>query len=117
MASIGNGTTTITDLVVTGVRLQRVTSTVTHTIVGRSAPLAVLGATSARAGVIIFRVATLGTVEALVTLCQGKVCTLTAVEHPSISGMSFVVQDWASSEIERGSDHWWWELQLGLAEV
>lgn len=117
MASISNGTTTITDLPLIGVALQRVTATAVHNVIGRSSPIAVLGTISARSGVLTFRVASLSTIESVVTLVQGKRCVLTTTEQPALTGMPLVVTDLDYRLWDRGTAGWWWDLQVAFAEV
>ena len=111
-------TVLVAGLVLTTYTARRATSTVVHNIIGRSSPIAVIGTTAARSGVLTFR-GTLAQAENLVVATLGAVVVLSAPEHPRLDGMPFVIEEQgiAYQQFERGAAGWWWDIDVSYAEV
>lgn len=99
--------------------LGRAAQTVAHPIIGRAAPMVtVTGPPSTRTGTLVFHCASMAAADALVgVLDDAAPCVLITPEHPSLSGMRFVVSEFRVDPWERLAAGWACRVTCTVVEV
>lgn len=97
--------------------LGRTSTTVAHTISGRSNPLVVIGKTGLRTGTLTWRFLSLEEAEAFIASRTDSVQALSAPAFPDLSGMHYIVENWSTNTWERLSGGWAWDVTADVIEV
>lgn len=97
--------------------LASASSTVAHTISGRSGPLVVIGRTALRSGSLVWRCGSLAEARAWQAARVDRVATLSAPEHPDLHGMRYVATRWGIAQWERLGGGWAWDVTADVVEV
>ena len=116
MATLSGGGAT-QGVVLLEANLSRATQAVVHEIVGRSTPMVTAGVLGSRSGTLVFEARSYAEATGLITQLHGVTKTLTAPEHPGLSGMNFYATDFSIDQWERLSGGWAWRLTVDVVEV